>query len=215
MAKKYFTDESLATFVDEVKNYTDETITDLGVITIDIEGATEGTPSGINADTFAGYTIDSFVMYNIGDGSGEEVEQVLDADTLGGILAEDYATKQYVDNATGKELLWQNASPTSGFVGQNIRIDLSKDGLYLMKLRVYASNVHVITVMFEKLDKHIATISRPAKSPYMYDIIERIFEVYEDYIYFDNVKAINAQNQTPTQSNEYLIPVSIERLKVY
>ena len=39
-------------------------INDLGAITIDIEGATEGTAIGVNADTFGGYTIDSFVMYN-------------------------------------------------------------------------------------------------------------------------------------------------------
>lgn len=116
MAKKFFTDESLATFVDEIKSYTDESVedylSDLGAITIDLEGSTEGTVAGIDADTFQGYSIDRFVMYNVGDGDSEEVETTLDADTLdgkteselsvadsaalGGVSAEEYATKTYV-----------------------------------------------------------------------------------------------------------------------
>ena len=59
-------------------------INDLGAITIDIEGATEGTPATIDADTFNGYTIDNFVMYNTNDGESDYMaKSVYDTDSDG------------------------------------------------------------------------------------------------------------------------------------
>lgn len=52
-------------------------INDLGAITIDIEGATEGTPATIDADTFNGYTIDNFVMYNTDDGESDYMAKAI------------------------------------------------------------------------------------------------------------------------------------------
>lgn len=81
---------------DDVITLIDDTITDYGLLTIDLEGSTDGTAATIDADTFAGYTIDKFVMYNVGSDDGEEVETTLDADTLGGVAAADYATIEWV-----------------------------------------------------------------------------------------------------------------------
>lgn len=77
-----------------------DTIADLGAITIDLEGATDGTPATVDADTFQGYTIDKFVMYNI-NGEDGDIDTTIDADTLGGIPAEDYATEAYVEELLG------------------------------------------------------------------------------------------------------------------
>lgn len=78
-----------------------DTLADLGVLTVDLEGSTEGTPSGIDADTFQGYTIDKFVMYNVGSEDGEMSEPTIDANTLGGIPTSEYATKAYVEELLG------------------------------------------------------------------------------------------------------------------
>lgn len=67
-----------------VSEQIDDAILDLGAITIDIEGATEGTPATIDADTFNGYTIDNFVMYNTDDGESDYMaKSVYDTDSDG------------------------------------------------------------------------------------------------------------------------------------
>lgn len=80
------------------ENTPDIDLSELGIITIDLEGATDGTPATIDADTFQGFSIDRFVMYNVGGGDGEDVETTLDADTLGGRPAEDYVLKEEISD---------------------------------------------------------------------------------------------------------------------
>ena len=75
-----------------------DTLADLGAITIDLDGSTEGTVAGIDADTFQGYSIDRFVMYSVGGGDGEEDEITVDADKLGGRPAEDYVLKTEISD---------------------------------------------------------------------------------------------------------------------
>ena len=65
------------------ENTPDIDLSELGIITIDLEGATDGTPATIDADTFQGYTIDKFVMYNI-NGEDGDIDTTIDADMLGG-----------------------------------------------------------------------------------------------------------------------------------
>ena len=87
---------------DEVSIIIENTVSDLGAITIDLEETINGNPSGINADTFGGYSIDRFVMYGINEGedgmAGDGVDYTVDADTLGGVAAEDYALKSDLEN---------------------------------------------------------------------------------------------------------------------
>lgn len=80
------------------ENTPDIDLSELNIITVDLEGATEGTVAGIDADTFQGYSIDRFVMYNVGGGDGEEIEPTVDADTLGGRLPEDYVLKTEISD---------------------------------------------------------------------------------------------------------------------
>lgn len=103
--------------LDELSENPDIDLSKHGIITIDLEGSTEGTVAGIDADTFQGYSIDKFVMYNVGGGEGEDVPFIeatsgvsidlesaeesgqpatVDADTLGG-----YPAKYFLENAGG------------------------------------------------------------------------------------------------------------------
>ena len=52
--KKYFTDESLATFVSEIKSFTNEAISEVSFLDINEDGALVGKANPINADTLAG-----------------------------------------------------------------------------------------------------------------------------------------------------------------
>lgn len=92
----------------------------LDMITVDTTDAVEtNISSGINADTFCGYPIDYFVMYNVGDGEGEGDFDGLsiDADTLGGIPANEYATKSEVNEV---RTIANAAMPTSGGTFTNL-----------------------------------------------------------------------------------------------
>lgn len=82
----------------EIPEVLEDHLSDLGAITIDLDGSTEGTVAGIDADTFQGYSIDRFVMYSVGGGDGEEDEITVDADKLGGRPAEDYVLKTEISD---------------------------------------------------------------------------------------------------------------------
>ena len=96
----FATREALDDVSDLIPEQIDNALADLGAITIDIEGAIDGTPATIDADTFGGYTLDKFVMYNI-NGEDGDIDTTVDADMLGGIPASEYATKAYVEELLG------------------------------------------------------------------------------------------------------------------
>lgn len=70
-----------------------EIIDDLGVVTIDIDDNQNGIASSVNADTLAGYSINNFLTYNIGEDDNQVVEEVVNAQTFDGQLPEYYAAK--------------------------------------------------------------------------------------------------------------------------
>lgn len=58
--KKYFTDESLATLIGEIKNYTDEAISEISFLDVNEDGVLVGKANPINADTLNGQLPDYY-----------------------------------------------------------------------------------------------------------------------------------------------------------
>ena len=90
----------------------------------------------VDADTLGGYSAEYFLRNAGGGGTGDVTVNLdssetsgqastVNADLLGGVAAENYATKQYVDNKCGMDLLWENASFSSNFAAQNITLEWS------------------------------------------------------------------------------------------
>jgi hypothetical protein len=82
-----------------------EIIDDLGAVTIDIDDSQNGIASSVNADTLAGYSINNFLTYNIGENDNEVVEEIANAQTFGGQLPEYYAKSSEVQNLTNNTML--------------------------------------------------------------------------------------------------------------
>jgi len=122
------------------------------------------------------------------------------------------ATKQYVDNKTGMELLWTNASPTSAFAAQTISVDLSKGELFLMKIKYNTVTNWVIYLLFMSNENGSIFKVNPAVSPYKYDILLRDFEVSGNKITFTDCQHANAQ-EDPNTANSFLIPWRVYRIK--
>lgn len=113
------------------KTEIDNKLSNLDMITVDTDDAIEtNIHSGINADTFCGYPIDYFVMYNVGDGDGvtggggnvsinlngtEEVGEIvpINADTLKGQTAGYYKTAyNLLDNSDFRNPVNQRGATT-------------------------------------------------------------------------------------------------------
>ena len=111
----------------------------LDMITVDTNDAVEtNISSGINADTFCGYPIDYFVMYNVGDGDGgtggggnvsinlngtEEVGEIvpINADTLKGQTAGYYKTAyNLLDNSDFRNPVNQRGATSYTSTGYSI-----------------------------------------------------------------------------------------------
>ena len=92
-----------------------EIIDDIGAVTIDIDDSQNGIASNVNADTLAGYSIDKFLTYNIGENDNEVVEEVVNAQTFGGQLPEYYAAKN--DGNFTKAISVHNGAANSFHVG--------------------------------------------------------------------------------------------------
>ena len=175
----------------------------LDMITVDTTDAVEtNISSGINADTFCGYPIDYFVMYNVGDGEGEGDFDGLsiDADTLGGIPAEDYLTKL--------SLMWENADITSSFASQyaNGTFDKTKPIFVVYKYQAGA-NVPCFVEMIMPDILHCPY--RGYKSVSIWREVR--FESQNSRVAFGNAfySTFISPNENGTTNNAFLVPYQI------
>ena len=133
----------------------------------------------------------------------EEVGEVvpINADYLGGVPASEYAKKSDV----GMELLWTNASPTSGFVAQKVYVDLAKYDFIIIEAK------QATTV--DSFSYTLAKKGVQSKIMMIYDSRQiRTFTVHDTNVDFGAGNSGN-YNEATTTNNNSAVPTRIYGIK--
>lgn len=133
--------------------------------------------------------------------------------------------KSYINNRIGnleqgitKELLWENASPTSSFAVQTISIDLSKYNFVIVEAQ-FASSADIRTQVSARTPKSSGsnTVNRigigtgGTSAPFMY-YVYRNFTVNSAGVYFGEGYR-SKSSMAEEMNNGYCVPLAIYGVK--
>lgn len=117
---------------------------------------------------------------------------------------------EYLDNLTGMDLLWTNASPTSQFAAQTISLDLIKYRYVLIRYRVNNGGANAIKTEFGIISNDGEKVALTAIWASM---AHREATITTSGITFSVCKKITNYNSNDTTDNGFIIPVEIYGIK--
>lgn len=117
-----------------------------------------------------------------------------------------------------KKVLWTNSSPASNFAAQTLKIPWQNCDLLLVIFRHYATDTYTSTNIIGVTDK-VAKINGflnsklPQMNAYLY-LYGRSYTFVENGIKFEKGYHHDTNSYTPTEGNQYAIPLEIVGIKV-
>lgn len=132
------------------------------------------------------------------------IDQVLMED--GERASEAVATKQYVDNRSGIELLWTNPNPLSSFAAQTITVDLSDYSFVHILLKL--DNSGGASALSQISPKGLRIIASWAGNSNRY----RVYTATDNGVNFEAAYIVTAFG-SQTQDNGYVVPYQIYGIK--
>lgn len=132
------------------------------------------------------------------------------AEMLGGMLPSEFAKAGETGGVT-MELLWENASPTSDFEGQDVALDLSEyDGVFIIFDLTGSNNYRPSPMfVFEKdTGKFYNNFAEAG-----YKLAQRNAAVYSNKVTFGNASSMNTYGSQGSTNNKLIKPVYIYGIK--
>lgn len=164
-----------------------------GDVTINLNGDSVSSPTGINADSLGGYPASEYAKLN-------DLSEYAKLNDL-----------EDINTGVTMDLLWENASPTSAFAAQTIDINLSNYWGVKIIWNIIDTLNYTNTIESQKGTRTFIHAAIGASSPYIYTS-QRGVTTYEDKLEFSD-GAYGAVNTGAVTKNNCCIPIRIYGIK--